>query len=76
MKVIDVKANGYKGEYYASVEFAKMDGGFGEYKHTNNITGEIRYEVVTKNPNGSWNVRDMNLLEYKKYKETNYVPSI
>lgn len=67
MKIIDVKAEGYKGEYYASVEFAKMDGGFGEYEHTNKITGEIRWEVVTKNPNGSYCVRDMNEKEYKDY---------
>lgn len=67
MKNIDVKANGYKGEYYASVEFAKMDGGFGEYKHTNQSTGETRWEVVTKNPNGSFNVRDMNEKEYQQY---------
>lgn len=67
MKVFDLKKTGYKGEYYASLEFAKMNGGKGEYKHTNKITGEVRYEVVTTNPNGSFNVRDMSESEYKKY---------
>lgn len=68
MKVLDVKKENYQGEYYASVEFAKMDGGCGEYMHTNKISGEIRWEVVTTNPNGSFNVRDMSDSEYKKYK--------
>jgi len=69
MKVIDVKGDGYKGEYYASVEFAKMDGGYGEYQHRNKITGELRYEVVVTNPNGSFKVSDMSEAEYRRYCE-------
>lgn len=68
MKVFDVSNKGYRGEYYGSVEFAKMDGGSGEYRHTNKTTGEVRWEVVVKNPNGSFNVKDMSEKEYQKYK--------
>ena len=68
MKTLDVKKDGYKGEYYASVEFAKMDGGNGEYSSKNLVTKEQRWEVVTQNPNGSFNVRDMSEKEYKTYK--------
>lgn len=69
MKQLDVKAEGYRGEYYASVEFARMDGGSGEYRHKNMTTGEVRWEVVSTNPNGSFHIRDMSDSEYKKYKE-------
>lgn len=69
MKTCDVKAQGYKGEYYASVEFAKMDGGYGEYSSKNLTTKEQRYEVVTQNPNGSFHVRDMNEKEYRDYQK-------
>lgn len=67
MKTVDVKKEGYKGEHYASVEFAKMDGGSGEYKHTNKTTGEVRWEVVTQNPNGSFQVREMSQKEFENY---------
>lgn len=69
MKIVDIKKDGYTGEYYASIEFAKMDGGKGEYSHKNHTTGEQRWEVVTQNPNGSFNVRDMSDKEYREYKK-------
>jgi hypothetical protein len=69
MKVLDVKNDGYKGEYYASVEFAKTEGGSGEYRHKHMTTGEVRWEVVAKNPNGSFKVSDMSEAEYRRYCE-------
>ena len=70
MKVTDTKKTGYKGEYYASVEFAKMDGGYGEYKHTNQTTNDVRWEVVSQNNSGGYTVRDMSNKEYNAYKTT------
>jgi len=69
MKVTDVKGTNYKGPYHASVEFAKMDGGHGEYSHKNLVTKETTWEVVTTNPNGSFNVREMSESEYRNYKK-------
>lgn len=68
MRKLTVSKNS-KGEYYSSVQFALMDGGYGAYKHTNKTKNppEITWEVVQELPDGGMLVQVMNPAEYTKY---------
>ena len=59
----------HKGEFYSAVAFCEMDGGYGEYRHTNKVEGTTSYEVVDRLDNGSYRLKVMTEQEYKKYKE-------
>lgn len=67
MKTIDLSKN-HKGEYGGSVAFCDIDGGYGEYEHTNKVTGAHSWEVIEKQSHGGYRLKVMTDAEYKKYK--------